>query len=1164
MNGGQESTDFELLNRMDRTTGAGYVSGNRQGCLRGTRKDVLGQIERWLADDTDQRVFWLNGLAGTGKSTIAQTFAESSFADGKLGASFFCSRDFEDRSNIQNIFPTLAVQLACRYAEFRKVLLPVLKTNHKVGQESLCSQLEKVIIGPFKATRITTLIIIDALDECKDQDTTSAILSVLSQYVDQIPRVKFFITGRPEVRIRTGFRLEPLRPITEVLRLHLDVKRSSVDADIKLFLETRLTDITKTRSGCNFPESWPSSYDIDVLCKKSAGFFIYASTVVKFIASPYDIPTERLTLIISLRQSTAPEGKLGIDALYTQVLEQAFHDAGSDAQKLYSRFKPIVGAVLLVFYPLSRKTLSELLQIHDTSRISNTLRSLHSLLLVPDSEDDPIYPFHKSFPDFLTDPERCEDERFFVSPPVCHIDILFSCLNLMKKKLRKNICGLNGCPLLSDIKDLPSHRKACIGSALGYACRFWTRHLSEIPSKGPHVEQVKVVVDEFFTTHLLFWIEVLGLTEHLNLGIHALHDIDQWYLSVSCMGYLLRHTLMYMQTGDSCKWTNDSERLILSSFDSICDSPTKIYRQVLPFCPSSSWLHKWYTSESLQEVKVVKGCPDKWGTCTRVVSFHDHPSALACRKDIIAVGMTSGNITILDAITGSSRSVLSGHAESVTSLAFSLDGTLLVSGSFDDTIKLWEIQTGRIVKIFHGKGWAHSLSISADVVTIASNSPSGVCLWDIRTGKCQQTTDTAPTPDGVTFLHFLPTVPTRLVSLSGGLIQQWDINGNQTGPTISGRHIAFSSDGGRFVLCDEGSPTLRDTDSGKVITTLYSPSQDFSLCCFSPSDQFAAGVAHATVYVWNVTGTPRLIETFIPHGTSIFSLVYTTSLISMHSDGKIRFRRIDGDSPDSTATDTGPTGSPRVKIVYTTLQDGVAISVDSAGIVERWDLSTGLPEILLRVPEIQYVSGARLVNTTLAIVHRDHSFHSGWGISAWDVTTGERVQRTSLSGDLSILDPTLDRDLGISKDGTTFFVVDPVNIRTWAISTGESTGSLFHRNYTRTSSPLSVDLDGPVIWVRSLGRSPAWGWDLKNLKSPPLNSSDIPNRLRLACLQDVGGAWGNTSQSRIVDTTSQTEVFRLPGQFSEPGKVVWDGRYLFVAYETGELSILDFVHMTLR
>ena len=104
---------------MHHAADAGYRCGNRQGCLRGTRKDVLWQIDHWLTDKQDQCVFWLNGLARTGKSTIAQMFAKTSFADGKLGASFFCLRDFADRSNLQTIFPTLTFQLAYCYPPFR-------------------------------------------------------------------------------------------------------------------------------------------------------------------------------------------------------------------------------------------------------------------------------------------------------------------------------------------------------------------------------------------------------------------------------------------------------------------------------------------------------------------------------------------------------------------------------------------------------------------------------------------------------------------------------------------------------------------------------------------------------------------------------------------------------------------------------------------------------------------------------------------------------------------------------------------------------------------------------------------------------------------------------------------------------------------------------------
>ena len=65
--------------------------------------------------------------------------------------------------------------------------------------------MEKLIVQPLSESDISTVIVIDALDECKDDEPASAILSVLGQFVSQIPRIKFFLTGRPEPRIQEGF-----------------------------------------------------------------------------------------------------------------------------------------------------------------------------------------------------------------------------------------------------------------------------------------------------------------------------------------------------------------------------------------------------------------------------------------------------------------------------------------------------------------------------------------------------------------------------------------------------------------------------------------------------------------------------------------------------------------------------------------------------------------------------------------------------------------------------------------------------------------------------------------------------------------------------------------------------------------------------------------------
>lgn len=406
------------------------------------------------------------------------------------------------------------------------------------------------------------------------------------------------------------------------------------------------------------------------------------------------------------------------------------------------------------------------------------------------------------------------------------------------------------------------------------------------------------------------------------------------------------------------------------------------------------------------------------------------------------------------------------------------------------------------------------------------------------------------------------------MSVSGGLVQQWDVNGGETAPTTPGHHIAFSSDGTRFVLCDKGPPTVRDAVSGTIIATLHSPGRDFSRSCFSPSDKSVAGVADVTIYVWDVTSTPRLTKTLIPDASSISSLVYSSSIISMHRDGRVRFQRIDGDSLDSTTRNTKSAGFPKSKVIYVALQakEGAAISVNSAGTIALWNLTTGFPTILSQIPKITNVAKALLVDDILTVVYHSNSFSSGWNVSGWDVKAGKMLQRKSLSGDISLLDSTASRKLGISEDGAVFFVVGFEEIRAWSTLTGESTGSFSFSgfSYHGTHSPSSFHLNGSTIQTYD-SRGWRWTWDLKDLNSLPSCSYTYAKRCTPppARLQAKGVVFRGTGHNRIIDATTETEVFRLSGQFAHPRETAWDGRYLVVGYDTGEFLIMDFIHVAL-
>ena len=506
---------------------AGHQAGHHDKCLPGTRESVLQKIMYWAKNPQDQNVFWLNGLAGTGKSTITQSFSEMVAKEKILGASFFCSRDYLERRVLKNIFPTLAYQLACRYTHFRSYIITSIKENPTLAHTSLISQLEDLLVNPLSGNNISCVIIIDALDECIDDQPASAILSVLGRFAKQLPLVKFFITGRPEPQIRTGFRLPLLQPLTQIFLLH-EVELSSVNDDIQLYLKQRLTTIAKQRSNLELPHPWPQDNEVMVLTKKSTGLFIFASTMVRFIGSEYHEPNERLQLIVAEVNSTIHEGHAGIDSLYSQILLHAF--SGVHEQTVFTNIKNVLGAILLAFNPLSQRELSTILGA-PMSLISTTLRHLHSVILVPMDKSKEIRVFHKSFPDFLQDHTRCTDPRFHTEPQTYQSYMALSCLELVKK-LRMNPCSLPPFTMNQDALRLPELLENKLGGGLRYAYHHWARHLRLSPTYGPSVIEVIASATEMLRSGPA-WIEVLSLENHLEEVIHSMNSLISWLGEVS-------------------------------------------------------------------------------------------------------------------------------------------------------------------------------------------------------------------------------------------------------------------------------------------------------------------------------------------------------------------------------------------------------------------------------------------------------------------------------------------------------------------------------------------------------------------------------------------------------------------------------------------------------
>ena len=567
---------------------------------------------------------------------------------------------------------------------------------------------------------------------------------------------------------------------------------------------------------------------------------------------------------------------------------------------------------------------------------------------------------------------------------------------------------------------------------------------------------------------------------------------------------------------------------------------------------------------------MVKGCLDKWGTCSRVVPFDHPPEALACHKEIVVVGLSSGDIVTLDTITGTRGSIFSGHTDGVTSLAFSLDGKSLVSGSKDNTVKLWDIQTGGVIKTFHSSSHRpHSVSISPDpdAIMIASGSHNNaICLWDTQTGKCRNVIEqcfTGQEGRAVTCVNF--ETPRRLMAASeAGLVQQFDIDGSAVGSLTLGDHIAFSSDGSRFVLSEGRSPIVRNSGSGTTVSFLPPTNRNLDRYCLSACGKFVVGVSNATAYVWDVTNpTARVVETFALHGSNISSLVFSSCLISASSDKSVRFWEVGGSSPNQVTMKKRPATHASAGVTFIILQaeERTVITIDSDGVVGLWNLLTGLHKVF-RTFETDggYVSDARLVNGVLTVAFCGLDSSNTWKIATWNVENEEHLQTVALPPNIHVLG----RDLRISGDGTRAFGPDTRNIQTWSTSTGRSTGAISFERPLDSNSPSFI-VDGSRVWIRS-ENSPAQGWDLRNPRSPPLSSPSMPSdkrHLDFIQVDDINGS--DNGSTRVEKAITRKEVFRLPERFSQPSVAQWDGQYLVAAYsETGELLILDFAHMIPR
>ncbi|KAL3494398.1 WD40 repeat-like protein [Aspergillus germanicus] len=714
------------IGKLEGATDAGFESFSDRDeveCLPGTRADLLGEITEWAFSPSSKGIFWLRGMAGTGKSTISRTVARSAKNRHHLGASFFFKRGEADRGNAKKFFPTLTRQLILWKPELRPGVQKALDNDPDVASKSLREQFEKLLLQPLlgldQCDQLpqNIVIVIDALDECEHDHDIRNIIRLLSRLQEvKSLCLRVFLTSRPELSISLGFS-EIGNRVYQDLALH-EIPEEVTEHDIQLFLRHRFTKIRHDRK---VPQDWPGDDIIQELVRVSVPLFISAATVCRYIENPKWEPKFRLAELLKDQAKYVSK----MDKTYLPILTRLLDDQESDSseqQQLLQEFQDITTTKFRVDAPAKHNDVAK-----------SCLRTMRRLLRrdicnladpgARRAEIDPL-DIHQCLPSELQYSCRywihhlknsqalssdIEDMQLFLQKHFLHWMEAISLLGLISEMI-----GMldNLRMMVSDHRDSSS-----LADFLHDAKRFVLKNCQiadEAPLQIYYAGLVfaprMAIIRERFQSELPSWICQFPQTrdkwsaELQTLEGHAdrvWSTVRLWDLATGTLQQTLEG---HIGTVGSVAFSPDGRLLASGSVDKtirLWDLVAGALQQTL--------------KGHIYQVWTVAFSPD---------------------GQLLASGSDDKTVRLWNPATGALQQTLEGHTDSVWAVAFSPDGRLLASGSQDKTVRLWDLATSALQELLSTDGVVTKVKFSED------NSHLRTDLGSIKT----QSSWSIPTP----------------------------------------------------------------------------------------------------------------------------------------------------------------------------------------------------------------------------------------------------------------------------------------------------------------------------------------------------------------------------------------------------------------------------------
>ena len=901
--------------------------------MPGTRLRVLSMVMDWAKNDPT-RMFWLAGLAGTGKTTIAKTLCHMLQADPDIvfGGAFFCSRTVNtaELTDARYILPSLAVDLAAESQEFAAALAKVLIIDSLAAAKPIPGQIGALLQQPLAnlASACPTIIfIIDALDECGDENDVKNLLQAISTFACDV-NVKFIVTSRPETHISTS----PIsRSDNNILRLHT-IDPREVTEDIRLYISHAFSEQL-------LEETWYTESDVDLLAARSDGLFIFASTVVAYVLdteSADDRMARLRTASFSMKNSKVATGPL--DAVYEFVLTRASNTAKVEPKELEAT-RQVLACILMAKMPLSILALAEILGWkQETLRAS--LRRLRSVVLVPDVADQPILrTVHASFGDYLLD-RAALDIR--ISMTLGDQLLLTGCLRIMRKRLHFNISQSR-----SSHEPNCATKRAVFPLSLEYACLQWAYQLAGLTEPEAADDEISVI----FRRHFLFWLEVMSILGEVRRAAAMLIFAAATVSVLKCSHLMTLISVTQTRKPELTRFLRDCNAFVASSREAIERSAPHIYLSALPFAAKDSLIYELFrplctglvdvrtfgidrhggglvmtltghtgivlSTAYFADGRLASGSHDKtvriWNMRTGdeetpSLKTDDEVAGIAVSQTSkhLAAGTNSGWVYIWN-LQAPLRPLqrFQAHSSVVSTVTFSPDGTRIASGSWDTNVCLYVTESALPLDVMSDHvATINTLAFSPDGHILASGSDDNtVRFWNGATGE----------PLGVPVLEhdaivlsvcFSPDGTVIAVGLWGSVVQLWDMAAKCLVTTrlsqypVEIQSIHFPRNGSLYVLTSSGTTAqlwkLHHNGGDVSSATLRGHLGSIRSAVLSPDSQYLATASQDnTIRIWDSGHGQLMVAPFPAHRDTVSSVAVSAdgaSIVSASLDGSVFVR----------------------------------------------------------------------------------------------------------------------------------------------------------------------------------------------------------------------------------------------------------------------------------